>query len=430
MRTAGRLQAAIEVLDLILTRHATAAGALSDWGKAHRFAGAGDRAAIGNLVYDALRRRLSVAHAMGGDSPRGLAIGAAPGAWDLAPAAVADLCDGVEHAPAPLDERERAGLLVGAPEPAPPHVAANIPEWLWPELSTRFGEGALAEGEALARRAPLDLRVNTLKASPDKVLAALASFGATATPHAPLGIRIAPPTGGGRTPNVQVEAGFQKGWFEVQDEGSQIAATIAAAIAKDHGQVLDLCAGAGGKTLAMAAALANKGQIHATDADRVRLAPIHERLKRAGVHNVQVHAPRSAGLEALAGRIGTVIIDAPCTGTGVWRRRPEAKWRLSAEALQRRLAEQREILDQAVGFLKPGGAIVYITCSLLRAENEDQVTELMSRHSGFAARPGAALWEMACPGGAPEAVHCGDLGLTLTPARTGTDGFFVAVLER
>lgn len=430
MRLGGRLAAAIEVLADVDTRRRPVADALKDWGLGHRFAGSGDRAAIGNIVYDALRHRASLAWAMGADTPRALVMGAVGRHWGIgADALAASFAE--PYAPPTLTDAERAGLATDIAA-APEHVRADIPEWLASRFAAVFGAVWPEEGAALAARPPLDLRTNRLKAEREKVLKALARFGAIATPFAPDGVRIPPTTGAERHPNVQAETAFQKGWFEIQDEGSQLAALLSGA--KPGEQILDLCAGGGGKTLALAALMDNKGQLHATDSDRARLAPIHERLRRAGTRNVQVH-DAGAPLEALAGRMDRVLIDAPCTGTGTWRRRPDAKWRLSAKAIGDRAAEQATLLDSAVNFLKPDGSIAYVTCSLLPDENGEQVAAFIARHPGFAAAPGAeivAASSLLPEGRAALVVSALMLpaGLILSPRRTGTDGFFVAVLRR
>ena len=426
MTPGGRLSAAIEILATVLSQHRPAADALSEWGKTHRFAGSADRAAVGNVVYDVLRRKLSISARMGSDDPRALVIGGSAPALGQTPAQIGALCSGTDHGPAPLTYIESEGLARPLPPDTAAHVRADVPEWLWPSFQAAFGADAEAEGHALASRAPVDLRANALKSNRDKVLKALAAFGATATPHSPLGVRIAPPTGAGRTPNVQAEPAFQKGWFEVQDEGSQIAALIAAEAAGPAAQVLDFCAGGGGKTLAIAAALANKGQVFAHDSDRHRLAPIHERLRRAGTRNVQVLGTRGPVLEPLLGRMDCVLVDAPCSGTGVWRRRPEAKWRLTPEQLAKRIEEQQDILERCLPMLKPGGRLVYVTCSVLPEENEKQIAALLARHETLRALP---VHELAAKvtGSSLPANRSGP-GLTLTPHSAGTDGFFVAVL--
>jgi 16S rRNA (cytosine967-C5)-methyltransferase len=195
---------------------------------------------------------------------------------------------------------------------------------------------------------------------------------------------------------------------------------------------MDLCAGAGGKTLALAALMENSGQLYAYDSDRMRLRPIFERLKRAGVRNVQVlPAGDREGLDKLEGRMDLVLIDAPCTGSGVWRRRPDAKWRLSPQMLEARLAEQRAVLDESARLVKPGGRLAYITCSVLPAENRDQVDAFLARQGDFKLVPWPGLWEQALPGSSPPASADGSADtLQMTPLSHGTDGFFVAMLER
>lgn len=427
MKPGARIAAAIEVLEQILNRYQPVSLALTDWGKAHRFAGSGDRNAIGGMVYDALRRRSSIAWALGSDTPRALAIGAASSALDLTPEAVIAACDGADHSPEPLTEAERVGLIRPLDE-APDHVKADIPEWLWPAFAAQFGDRAVAEGQAMARRAPADLRVNTLKSTREKVLKALASFGAGPCLISPIGVRVPPPVGAQRTPNLQAEAAFQAGWFEIQDEGSQIAALLSGAGPRK--QVLDLCAGAGGKTMALAALMQNTGQLYAYDHDRNQLKPIFERVKRAGVRNLQVlRAGDEAAVDALGPRFDVVMADAPCTGTGTWRRRPDAKWRVKPEALTARTAEQRTVLKRAAALVKPGGRLVYVTCSLLPEENTEQIAHFIEEHPAFTMVPVAGLWD-AASGELPQSADGRSDSLLLTPGQHGTDGFFIAALTR
>jgi 16S rRNA (cytosine967-C5)-methyltransferase len=428
MKPGARIAAAIEVLETIVTRHQPVGIALADWGKSHRFAGSGDRNAIGGLVYDALRRRSSIAWAMGADSPRALAIGAASAAFRMEPDAVDAACDGQNHAPEPLSETERAGLTRSLQD-APPHVQADVPEWLWPSFTAAFGDTAIEQGRKLAERAPADLRVNTLKATQEKVLKALAEFGAEACPHSPLGIRVPPPVGTARTPNLEAEAAFQAGWCEIQDEGSQLAALLAGA--GPRLQVLDLCAGAGGKTLALAAQMQNTGQIFAYDDDRNRLKPIFERVKRAGVRNVQIlKGGDQKALEALGPKFDLVLVDAPCTGTGVWRRRPESKWKLKARNIEERQTEQAAVLATASRLTKPGGRLVYVTCSLLPEENRGTMEAFLDAAPEFSVVPFGAVWTERLGTEPPISADGRTDTLQLTPASHGTDGFFIAILER
>jgi 16S rRNA (cytosine967-C5)-methyltransferase len=430
MTPAARASAAIEILADIEARKRPAAEAFKDWGVSHRFAGSGDRAAIGNLVFDALRTRASAAHAMGKASPRALVLRTLVTGWGLSPEEVAALAGSDPHAPEPLSEAERTGLERKLAADAPVHIRGDYPDWLAPEFERAFGAEAAEEGAALARRAPVDLRVNTLKADRDKVLKALRRFEARPTPLAPFGVRIDQAPGPGRSPHVEAEPGHGKGWFEVQDEGSQLATLLAGA--KPRQQAIDLCAGAGGKTLGLAALMENTGQLYAYDADRMRLRPIFDRLKRAGARNVQVLAAGDReGLAKLDGRMDLVLIDAPCTGSGVWRRRPDAKWRLSPQMLEARLAEQRAVLDEGAGLVKPGGRLAYITCSVLPAENRDQVEAFLAHRPEFKLIPWPELWQQALPEVAPVPSADGSAEtLLMTPRRHGTDGFFVAVMQR
>jgi 16S rRNA (cytosine967-C5)-methyltransferase len=428
MRPGAQIAAAIEVLDEVLDRHRPAANALADWGKTHRFAGSGDRAAIGNLVYDALRRKRSLATQMGSDTPRAIVLAAAPHALGLAPDAVAASADGSAHAIGPLTEAEHAGLSRRLLADTAVSVRGDFPDWLEASFERAFGPAAADEGAALAHRAPVDLRVNALKADRDKVMKALARFSPVHTPYSPIGIRLPAPEGPGRQPNVEAETGHGKGWYEVQDEGSQLAALMAGAGPRK--QVLDLCAGAGGKALAFAAAMRNTGQVYAYDDDPHRLRPIFERLKRAGARNVQVlTAGDTAALQGLGPRFDVAFIDAPCTGTGAWRRRPDAKWRLKPANLAQRVEEQRALLELAAPLVKPGGRLVYVTCSVLPEENGDQLAWFGAGHLDFAVVPWREAWAEGV-GGEPPSTACGDDALLLTPARHGTDGFFIAVLKR
>ncbi|ANT50145.1 RsmB/NOP family class I SAM-dependent RNA methyltransferase [Mesorhizobium amorphae] len=427
MRLGGRLAAAIEVLEDIGRRHRPVADALKDWGLSHRFAGGGDRAAIGNIVYDALRRRRSAGWLLGQDTPRAIGFGALLLEWGQTAQSLNDALDGDKFAPPLLDADELKALATRRPEDAPEAVRADIPDWCEPLFERAFGEAWVEEGAALATRPPLDLRVNTLQADRGKVLVELADTGAKSARLAPQGIRIPPIDGDGRHPNVQAEPAFQKGWFEVQDEGSQIVAALTGAEAGM--QVLDYCAGAGGKTLALSAEMGNRGQIFAHDAEKARLAPIFDRMRRSENRNIQI-VSKPAELAPLSGHMDIVLVDAPCTGSGTWRRRPDAKWRLTQRQLDQRKGEQSAILDAAKAFVKPGGLLVYITCSVFDAENSDQVAAFRERHDGFSAVDHRALWDGHFPGHAAAARIGAAGGISLSPALSATDGFYLCALRR
>jgi 16S rRNA (cytosine967-C5)-methyltransferase len=431
MTPAARLSAAIEVFADVEARRRPAAQALKDWGLSHRFAGSGDRAAIAGLLYDALRRKMSSAWIMGADTPRAILLGMLARERGLDVEAISKLANGARFAPEPLSDDEHARLRAASLDGAPPHVLGDYPEWLDPQLAATFGNDRVEEGAALGARAPLDLRVNTLKATRGEAAEALSELKPQETRWSPWGLRIvvAPDA---KSPAVHAEPAFLKGHVEIQDEGSQLAALLSGA--KPGEQVIDLCAGAGGKTLALAAAMENHGQIFATDTDKRRLAPIHARLERAGTHDVQVRTPRGDKdiLADLSGKADLVLIDAPCTGTGAWRRNPDAKWRVRPGALAERLKDQAEALDRAATLARPGGRIAYVTCSVLEDENGAQMRAFRMRQPEFIVIPPAdvanALGERAFL--FRRAVLISDEGLLITPRRTGTDGFFVSILRR
>lgn len=431
MIPAARLSAAIELIDTIDTQRVPASKALKEWGTAHRYAGSGDRAAISGLVWDVLRRRASSAWIMDNDTPRARILGMLKLEREMDVEAIAALCDGGRFAPAPLTDAERAALTSHSLADAPSHIAGDYPEWLDGYLAEVFGDERVAEATAMASRAPLDLRVNTLKATREKILTSLAHLAVKPTLWSPVGLRIELGADA-RNFGIYSEEDFIKGAIEVQDEGSQLAALLSAA--KPGEQVIDLCAGAGGKALALAAMMQGKGRLIATDDDKRQLAPIYERLSRAGVHNCDVRTPKGEDdtLGDIRASADLLLIDAPCTGTGTWRRNPDAKWRMRPGALELRLKDQVAVLDRAAALVKPGGRIVYITCSVLPPENGGQVRAFIARHPEFAVVPPSqtvtALWDKAEEFAA--ATLQSPEGLLMTPRRTGTDGFFVSILRR
>lgn len=428
MHLSGRLAAAIEVIADVTDRHRPVNGALSDWGKAHRFAGSSDRAAIGNIVYDVMRQKALLACVMGSDTPRALVLAGANRLMNITVEELGELV-AAKHGPGELTEQEKKALSTDPVSDADLHVKANIPEWLLSSFVTAFDDDTVRQGQALAVRAPVDIRANTLKTTREKLLAQLSKFAAVEAPFAPDAIRIEVPEGLKRTPNLEAEPSFQRGAFEIQDAASQIAAHMCWAQAGQ--QVADICAGAGGKTLALACAMGNKGQIHAWDADKNRLKPIIARLNRAGVHNVQViPADEPEKLDELAGRMDRVLVDAPCSGSGSWRRKPDAKWRLTPESLINRCNDQRAVLARAAPLVKPGGRLIYVTCSVLPEENTDQIEAFLASNPDFSIVPYADVWEHCLPGDPPVSSDGSTATLLLSPADHNVDGFFIAVLQR
>ena len=428
MRLGGRIVAAAEVLADMSARKRPVADALKDWGLSHRFAGSGDRAAIGNLVYDALRKKRSLGWRMGDDSPRALVFAVLLDGWSETATSLAERLGDDKFAPKLPSEEALTRFANAKLANAALQIQADIPDWSLSRFQTIFGDDLVVECQAQTARPPVDMRANRILSDRDTVLGEFPrDIGAVASTLTADGIRI--PAGGKdyRQPNIQVEPAFQKGWFEIQDEGSQLVALLSG-IAPEQ-TVLDFCAGGGGKTLALASQMRNRGQVVATDSDKGRLAPIFERIKRAETRNVQVR-PAKSDLSDLEGAMDHVLIDAPCTGAGTWRRRPDAKWRLSEGQLAQRVSEQAAILQDAQKYVKPGGHLIYITCSLFLEENAGQVASFVKSNPTFTALDPAALMRQNAPAMQSDQVLFDPSGLTLTPLRTQTDGFYLSVLKR
>ena len=389
MTPQARVQAAIEVLDLVIAaareNGPPADRIISDWFRPRRFAGSGDRRAVRELAYAAIRGCGEIPES--GRAALLLLASRDP--------ALAGLFDGSRHAPEPIDPAE------------PMAEPGTAPRWLAEALSAS-GVGA-ADAAMLLDRAPLDIRVNTLKA--DRATLDLPVRGELLL--APQGLRLPHGT------NVESWDAYQAGQIEVQDGGSQL--TCLAVAAQPGETVIDLCAGAGGKTLALAAAMDGRGRLIASDTDRTRLSRLAPRAERAGAGLIETRLlnPNREldALADLAGQADAVLVDAPCSGTGTWRRNPEARWRLTPQEVARYAAIQSRLLDLAAGLVRPGGRLVFVTCSLLDAEGADQIDAFLARQAG---------WRAEAPGigaGTPRGA-----GLRLSPWHDGTDGFFVARL--
>ena len=427
MTPASRLQSAIDLIAAITNADRPADGVMSAFFRGRRYIGAKDRKAIANQVWRILRHWARLVWVLKADhvTPRLLVIADLVMSDGKTADALTGPFSGAKHEPESLSghERRAAEWVSGISERTMPrHVRFEIPEWLLERFDRAFGDDADAELAALQTEAPLDLRVNTLKADRDAVLAQLAAedLDPTPTPYSPLGIRMPARIALGS------HAGFKDGLFEVQDEASQLCALLAHA--KPGMAVLDLCAGAGGKALAMAATMQNKGRIVACDVVAGRLERSKLRLRRAGIHNatLRVLEDNDKWLRRQESAFDCVLVDAPCSGTGAWRRNPDARWRLDKASLVNRKATQDAVLEQAAPLVKPGGRLVYATCSLLPEENSGRVAPFLDRHADYRVLPVGEVWQEVLGNACPAT---GDF-LTLTPARHGTDGFFVAILER
>ncbi len=403
--------------------------ALRDWGKSHRFAGSKDRTVIGNIVHDALRQKSSISWQMDDESARALALGTMAFVWGYNEQKLFEVFKDDKFAPQPLTKDEQS-LLNGSISltDAPEWIQGDVPEWLWPAFENNFGDEALSEAIALTKRPPLDVRVNGLRSDMEKAGKALAEFSPVRTAISPVGYRMIVDGNEARLPNVQTEAIFQTGGIEIQDEGSQVVSLLMNAQAGD--KVLDYCAGGGGKSLAIAADMKNDGSVHAFDIDKRRLAPLYQRAMRAGADIIDVRNPPTDSLSDLNGQMDKVLIDAPCTGVGTWRRKPDAKWRVSEDALERRNNEQSKILREAHQYLRPGGLLIYVTCSMLAEENEAQVYGFLEDNEKFELLSAGEVWEERFGTESPKPWSEDGQTVTLTPASTNTDGFFFAVMEK
>ncbi|MSO72060.1 MAG: RsmB/NOP family class I SAM-dependent RNA methyltransferase [Rhodospirillaceae bacterium] len=431
MTPASRIQAVIEVLDEVLATDRAADGVISAYFRPRRYIGAGDRRAISDQLWRILRHRARLTWALGTDHPSGRLFVAANLVRGEGKSvdAIAGLFSGAKNGPSPLAANEKRMAERVAERPAgrddsamPREVRLECPWWLLEKFDAAFGAEADLELAALDSEAALDLRVNTLKASRDDVLAKFKAEeqAAAATPLSPLGIRLPARI------SLGDHAGFRDGLFEVQDEASQLCAQLVDA--RPGQTVMDFCAGAGGKTLAMAAAMENKGRLIACDVSIGRLERSKLRLRRSGVHNatLRILEDNDKWVRRQAGSFDRVLVDAPCSGTGAWRRNPDARWHLKPENLESLRATQDNVLDQGAPLVKLGGRLIYATCSLLPEENTQRVEAFLARHPGFRPMPMAEVWAGVLSTACPTAENF----LTLTPFRHGSDGFFVAVLER
>ncbi|MHA1153861.1 MAG: RsmB/NOP family class I SAM-dependent RNA methyltransferase [Alphaproteobacteria bacterium] len=447
MTPGARIQAAIELLGRIEAAPVPAERIVTAYQRERRYIGSKDRRAIGDLVYAVLRGQArldwwlaQVEPGQGGDAdrPRRIVLAALVLIEGRGAEELAGLFDGGAYTPGRLDDRETALVtaLSGqdlADRNQPPWTAVECPEWLWPEFEAGFGGAAADELAALIVPASLDLRVNTLKGERAAARAALAEEGIAAefTPLSPLGLRVS--VRPGARPTLSAGRAFESGLVEVQDEGSQLVALLTDA--RPGMAVADFCAGAGGKTLALAASMAGEGPLSALDTDQRRLDQAVRRIKRAGARNVTRR--RLVGDDWLAHRAGVfarVLVDAPCSGSGAWRRQPDARWRLNPQKLEGYRQTQARILTQAASVVAGGGRLIYATCSLLPSENEAQVAAFLDARPDFAVLAMERIWaETIVPLGGPAAPEPAPFSgpfLQLTPARHGCDGFFAAAFER
>jgi 16S rRNA (cytosine967-C5)-methyltransferase len=428
----ARFAAAIALLEAIAaTPQRPADATATEFFRSRRYIGGSDRRAVSETVWTVIRHTLRLdwhlARHGATPSPRLRAIASALLVERLTLPALGALFSDQRYgpeAPTAVEQalaRALAGRALLAPD-MPEHIALNLPEWCLPGFRARFGDSLPQAMAAMDEPAPLDLRANLLKTTREAARAALAAEGIATEPtrYSPWGLRAAP------RQNITATQAFRDGLVEIQDEGSQLIALLTAA--KPGERVVDLCAGAAGKTLALAAMMQNRGRITACDVSATRLDAATKRLRRAGADNVDRHLflPGDRWAKRRAGGFDVVLVDAPCTGSGTWRRNPDARLTSTPKDLAEVSEKQSVILDTAVSLLRSGGRLVYATCSLLPEENEMQVEGVLSRHAGLVRIPLAEAWARAARSPSP----CDGPYLVLAPHSHGTDGFFAAVLER
>lgn len=438
MTPGARAQAAIDIIDQMLAawlspRRMPVDKLIQNYFGTRRYIGSKDRGAISELVYWVLRHKGALDWWLDTLDQRvhgrSYVFAALAIRKDVSLAQMASLSKDSQFSPPPLDASEQrmveALANTNAAADMPDHARLNYPQWLQPFLERAFGDSLERAMLCMNEQAPTDLRVNTLKISRNDLQARLneEGFECTLTPLSPLGLRLEK-----RAP-IFTSRYFKEGYFEVQDEGSQVVALLADV--RPGMRVIDFCAGAGGKTLAMAAQMQNKGRILAWDTSEKRLAQLAPRLRRAGVDTIQTHVLESetdAFIKRHKQTADRVLVDAPCSGSGTWRRNPDLKWRFTAEDLEAVCAQQRAILRSAMRLVKPGGRLVYATCSVFKEENEMQIAEVLKDVNNFKVVCAEKIWDNPTSESL-DTQHIVSY-LSLTPHEDGVDGFFAAVLER
>lgn len=433
MRDGARAQAAIEVLEDAIAHKRPPALALKDWALKHRFAGSKDRSAIGDIVFMALRKRASSSYLLGDENPRAWVLGALHYGFGVEISKIQNDAEIETHAYSPLSENELDALANSELSNAPDCVKGDYPNWLDDNLNRIFGENRAAELAQMAKPAPLDLRVNIAISNVDEVIEELSTSPKLAqkpdkTKLSPWGIRI--PWNNGKNFPFAIEPSFLLGKFEVQDEASQLCALLTGA--KEDNIIADVCAGGGGKTLALAAMTNNKARIIAYDTDPNRIAPIHDRLRRVGIAEIDVRTQRRGQdtFSDIVDNCDIVLIDAPCTGSGTWRRAPDTKWRLTPQNIEKRQNDQQSALKLGAPLVKKNGILVYVTCSILPDENDDSVEKFLNQNPQFKPKPIDEHLKQHGLEHILSHVHMTKFGIQFTPLKSDTDGFYFAVIER
>ncbi len=428
MKLASQIQSSIEILEQILNRHRTVPSVMKEWAVNNRYAGVKDRATITNILNASLRRKSSSSYIMSDDSPRAILIGTLINEFQFNNNKLYDLFNNEMHAPESLSGEE-VFKIEGAKDrlkEAKNWIKNDLPEWAISEYERTFDINQDKQLQHLSNMPDLDIRVNSLKTNVSKVESELQKFLPIHTLYSPYSLRFKATGLSHKYPNLEKTLAYSKGHIEIQNEGSQIASILSGVIPGQ--QVLDYCAGHGGKAVVLSMLMNNSGQIFLHDIDESRLSSVPSRMRRLGIKNYQI----KVNLENIqnSNLFDVVFVDAPCTGSGTWRRKPDLKWRSSKEKLNDNIKAQHDIIREASKFVKVGGKLIYVTCSVFDSENDSQISDFLSSNSTFKLINYQTQWKYDENNIPKNAKSHNEDTLLLSPMTHNTDGFFVAILER
>ncbi|MAU87466.1 MAG: hypothetical protein CML83_06820 [Rhodobiaceae bacterium] len=429
MKFSSQIQSSIEILEQIIVRYKTIPMATKEWSADNRFAGSSDRSIIINIINMAMRRKNSSAYLLNDDSPRSIIIGALFNELKYDIEIISSIFNNEKYAPSSLTSDEIKSLN-GANQrliKAEDWIKFDVQESLLSEYVATFKDDIEDQLLKLSSMPDLDIRVNTLKTNSENVSKAISKYNPMPTNYSPYAMRLKSDGILFKYPNLENTISYNKGHFETQNEGSQISAILSGAIPRM--QILDFCAGQGGKSAILSAIMENTGQIYLHDIDESRLKNVPDRMKRLGVKNYQIkmNLEYKKKEEKL---FDIVFVDAPCSGSGTWRRKPDLKWKFNPEKLASNIKDQYEILNNSKTYVKVGGNLVYVTCSVFDSENDKQIQTFLANSPNFKLIPYQENWLIKKnPIPKNSKLHNKET-LLLSPMTHNTDGFFVAILKR
>jgi 16S rRNA (cytosine967-C5)-methyltransferase len=428
LKLASQIQSSIEILEQILNRHRTVPSVMKEWGVNNRYAGVKDRATITNILNASLRRKSSSSYIMSDDSPRAILIGTLINEFQFEINTLYNLFNNEKHAPISLSDEEVLKVKEANEKlkNSEKWIKNDLPEWAASEYEKTFDINQDEQLQHLSNMPDLDIRVNSIKTNISKVEGELQKFLPIKTHHSPYGLRFKATGLSHKYPNLEKTLAYSKGHIEIQNEGSQIA-SILSGVGPGQ-QVLDYCAGHGGKAVVLSMLMNNTGQIFLHDINDSRLSNVPSRMRRLGIKNYQI----KVNLENIqnSNLFDVVFVDAPCTGSGTWRRKPDLKWRSSKEKLNENIKAQHDIIREASKFVKVGGKLIYVTCSVFDSENDGQISDFLSSNSTFKLINYQTQWKYDENNIPKNAKSHNEDTLLLSPMTHNTDGFFVAIIER